>query len=162
MASETSIVREGKVIVYPGQPEETVFDPTELKDPKVIAAFVAGFMQRVFREATAGKTENAEDRAKVVTRCNTRFAGWKNGIMEATRGEAVKLTPEEEANAIWSFIFGRKLAAGDKRSEAELRKAWKGLDDAKRAAVLEKHKKPIAKALRAALQAKRKPQETDF
>lgn len=162
MASETSIVREGKVVVYPGQPEETMFDPAELKDPKVVAAFVAGFMQRVFREATAGKTENAEDRAKVVTRCNARFAGWKNGQMETARGEAVKLTPEEESNVIWSFILGRKRMAGDKRSEVELRKAWNGLDDAKRAAILEKNKKPVAKALRAALQAKRKPQETDF
>jgi len=162
MASETSIVKEGKVIVYPGSPQEIAFDPAEIIDPKVRDALLAIAVQRICREATAGKTETEEERNKAKVRCMVRFAGWKNGEMELPRGEAVKLSETETANAIWSFILSRKRMAGDKRSETELRAAWNKLDEAKRAAILEKHKKPIAKALRAALQAKRKPQETDF
>lgn len=162
MASETSIVKDGKVIVFPGSPQEVSFDPAELKDQKVRDALLLVAIQRTFREATAGKTETEEERNKAKVRCMTRFAGWKNGELEAPRGEALKLTETEAANAIWSFILSRKRMAGDKRSETELRAAWNKLDEAKRNAILEKNKKPIAKALRQALQAKKKPTESDF
>lgn len=162
MASETSIIKEGKVVVFPGSPQEVSFDPTELKEQKVRDALLLVAMQRTFREATAGKTETEEERNKAKVRCMTRFAGWKNGELEAPRGEALKLTETEAANAIWSFILSRKRMAGDKRSETELRAAWNKLDEAKRNAILEKNKKPIAKALRQALQAKKKPTESDF
>lgn len=162
MASETSIIKEGSIVLYPGSPQEVTFDPAELTDQKVRDALLAIAVQRIFREATAGKTDTEEDRNKAKVRCMTRFAGWKNGVLETPRGEAVKLSAEEEANAVWSFILSRKRMAGDKRSEKELRAAWTGLDDAKRAAILEKNKKAIAKVLRAALQGKKKPGETDF
>lgn len=162
MASETSIIKEGKVVVFPGSPQEVTFDPAEIKSQAVRDAMLLVAMQRTFREATAGKTETEEERNKAKVRCMTRFAGWKNGELEAPRGEALKLTEAEAANAIWSFILSRKRMAGDKRSETELRAAWNKLDEAKRNAILEKNKKPIAKALRQALQAKKKPTESDF
>jgi hypothetical protein len=159
MASETSIIREGKVVIYPGSPEEHVFDPAKLTLQQIRDGLVAVAVQRVFRETTAGKVDSVEDRQKAIARCSARFAGWENGVMEAPRGEAVKLTEEETADAIFSFVLRMKRDRGDARPEKELRKLWSGLSAEDRAKVETTHAKAIKKVLAARLKAKRKPGE---
>lgn len=157
MASETSIIKEGKVVLYPGSPQEIAFDPAELDKLEIRAALVAIAVQRTFREVTAGRTETEEDRNKAKVRCMTRFAGWKNGEMELPRGEAVRLTDAETADAVFSYVLALKRTKGDKRAEIALRKAWNELGAEKRAEVEKKHAKGIKKVLAARLKAKRKP-----
>lgn len=157
MASETSILRAGKVVLFPGE-GEVVFDPVaDLTIEAVRHGLLATSVQRIFREITAGKTDTPEDRAKAIARAKARYEGWKNGLLELPRGEAVKLTDAETADAIFGYVLSLKRAKGDKRPEAQLRKAWNDLGAEKQAEVVKIHEKGIKKVLAARLKAKRKP-----
>jgi hypothetical protein len=154
MDIKTAYVSGSKVIMFDGSPERAEFDLSDIP-VEIVTGMALGFMQRVARERSAGRVDEAPARQTAVKNMTAQVAAWRAGSLEVERASKVDLTPEETASAILDFIFSQKRARGDSRPEKEIKAAFQALPEAKRNAILTALKRPLNKFLKERLAVKR-------
>lgn len=146
--------RTGLVVTVFGDYEHVkrTFDCAELPD-KALREMASGFVQRVMRELSAGKTDTIEDRAKAIKAIDARWIAFREGKLETERGaDASKSERAATLAAVTeNVIVNAKMAEDPKGNRKEVIARYRALPDTRKAEIAKLFRKQILTSFRAVI-----------